>query len=45
MQYHNLHGLKGLDFKPNKFGYEFFNMGLMLMNQSFYDVIQKMPAH
>ena len=44
MQYHNLHGVKGLDFKPNKFGYEFFNMGLMLMNQSFYDIIQRMPA-
>lgn len=36
MQYHNLHGKRGLDFKPDKFGYEFYNMGLMLMNQSFY---------
>jgi hypothetical protein len=44
MQYHNLHGKKRLDFKPNKFGYEFYNMGLMLMNQSFHDYI-KMPAH
>jgi len=43
MQYHSLHGKKGLDFKPNKLGYEFFNMGLMLMNQSFYDYIN-MPA-
>jgi hypothetical protein len=43
MQYHGIHGKKGLDFKPNKFGYEFYNMGLMLMNQSFYDYV-KMPA-
>lgn len=43
MQYHNLHGKKGLDFKPNKLGYEFFNMGLMLMNQSFFDYIN-MPS-
>ena len=43
MQYHGIHGKKGLDFKPNKFGYEFYNMGMMLMNQSFYDYV-KMPA-
>jgi len=43
MQYQPLHGKKGLDFKPNNLGYEFFNMGLMLMNQSFHDYI-KMPA-
>ena len=43
MQYQPLHGKKGLDFKPNSLGYEFFNMGLMLMNQSFHDYI-KMPA-
>lgn len=43
MQYHNLHGKRGLDFKPNKLGYEFYNMGLMLLNQSFYEYIN-MPA-
>jgi len=31
------------NFKPNNLGYEFFNMGLMVMNQSFYNHIG-MPA-
>jgi hypothetical protein len=33
MQYELLHMKKQkIDFKPNKFGYEFYNMGMMLMN-------------
>jgi len=32
MQYGNLHGRSSLDFKPNEFGFEFFNMGLILLN-------------
>ena len=40
MQYSNLHGHKA-DFKPNKLGFEFYNMGLMLMNKS---IVQKMKA-
>ena len=46
MQYHNLHNPKKLstmDFKPNAFGYEFYNMGMMLMNKSFHKHIN-MPA-
>ena len=31
MQYAQLHN-RGLDFKPNERGYEFFNMGMMLIN-------------
>lgn len=31
MQYHTLHN-KGICFKPDSFGYEFFNMGLILIN-------------
>lgn len=31
MQYRNLHN-KGIDFKPDVFGYEFFNMGMILIN-------------
>lgn len=33
MQYETLHD-KVADFNPNKFGYEFINMGLMVMNKS-----------
>ena len=33
MQYESLHS-KVADFTPNKFGYEFMNMGLMVMNKS-----------
>lgn len=33
MQYGHLHSNKS-DFKPNKLGFEFYNMGLMLMNKS-----------
>lgn len=33
MQYGKLHGK--VDFMPNRFGYEFFNMGMMVMNKSF----------
>ena len=33
MQYANLHNKKA-DFKPNNLGFEFYNMGLMLMNKS-----------
>ena len=35
MQYHQLH-LKNVDFKPNKFGYEFFNMGMILLNTNLF---------
>ena len=31
MQYAQLHN-RGLDFKPNNLGYEFFNMGMILLN-------------
>lgn len=31
MQYHELQK-KGIDFKPNDLGYEFFNMGMILLN-------------
>ena len=34
MQYDILHKNHGVDFKPNNLGYEFFNMGLMVMNKS-----------
>ena len=33
MQYGHLHSNKS-DFKPNRLGFEFYNMGLMLMNKS-----------
>ena len=33
MQYHGLQ-TQGIDFKPDKKGYEFFNMGLILINSS-----------
>jgi len=32
MQYDYLHKHKKVDFKPNRLGYEFFNMGLMVLN-------------
>lgn len=32
MQYDSLHKIKKIDFKPNDLGYEFFNMGLILLN-------------
>lgn len=35
MQYEVLHK-RGLDFKPNKYGYEFFNMGLILLNSKLF---------
>lgn len=35
MQYAQLHN-RGLDFKPNKRGYEFFNMGLILLNSKLF---------
>lgn len=38
MQYHKLHGKSG-DYKPNNLGYEFYNMGMMLMNKSFHSYI------
>lgn len=34
MQYGMSHGKNGMDFKPNELGFEFFNMGLILMNSS-----------
>ena len=44
MQYQPLHNpVKNIDFKPNALGYEFFNMGMMLMNKSFHNYIN-MPA-
>ena len=46
MQYHTLHkvlnsGWVTVDFKPNDLGYEFYNMGMMLMNKSIYDYINQ----
>jgi hypothetical protein len=32
MQYHTLHTNRKIDFKPNRLGYEFFNMGMILIN-------------
>lgn len=32
MQYHILHTRQGVDFAPNNYGYEFFNMGMILIN-------------
>lgn len=44
MQYSTLHNPKaGLDFTPNKLGYEFFNMGLMVMNRSLLSYINGTP--
>lgn len=36
MQYGNLHSNK-LDFKPNKLGFEFFNMGMILINSDKFE--------
>ena len=36
MQYELLHHHKGIDFKPNRYGYEFFNMGLILLNSELF---------
>lgn len=45
MQYHNLQNpMEHMDFKPSRLGYEFFNMGVMLMNRSFHESFIKMPA-
>ena len=35
MQYAQLHN-RGLDFKPNHLGYEFFNMGMILLNSELF---------
>ena len=32
MQYNNLHSAEKLDFKPNQLGFEFFNMGMIVIN-------------
>ena len=32
MQYHILHTRNNIDFNPNKYGYEFFNMGMIVIN-------------
>jgi len=36
MQYEYLHKQKKIDFKPNKLGYEFFNMGMILINSALF---------
>lgn len=36
MQYHSLHTVKNINFKPNKLGYEFFNMGMILLNSQLF---------
>jgi len=41
MQYQSLHGK--VDFNPGKHGFEFYNMGLMVMNKSIYKYINQ-PA-
>ena len=35
MQYGNLHN-NGLDFKPNRYGFEFFNMGMIVINSELF---------
>jgi len=40
MQYSKLHS-NSSDFKPNQLGFEFYNMGMMLMNKS---IVKKMKA-
>ena len=32
MQYHVLHTRHNIDFKPNNYGYEFYNMGMIVIN-------------
>ena len=45
MQYRQLHG-RGLDFKPNEHGYEFFNMGMILLNsQQFKPYLKGQSPH
>ena len=44
MQYSNLHN-KSLDFSPNNLGYEFYNMGLMVMNKSITKYLKGQTAH
>ena len=39
MQYETLHG-KVADFTPNKLGYEFMNMGLMVMNKKIHKYLR-----
>lgn len=34
MQYDYLHKNKGVDFKPDRLGYEFFNMGMIVLNSA-----------
>lgn len=41
-QYESLHS-QNADFKPNKYGYEFYNMGLMVMNKSITKYINGTP--
>lgn len=45
MQYHPLHK-KGIDFKPNQHGYEFFNMGMIVLNcKQFKPYLNDQSAH
>ena len=45
MQYHQLHQ-RGLDFKPNRYGYEFFNMGMILLNsKQFKPYLKEQSPH
>jgi hypothetical protein len=39
MQYSRLHNKRGSDYKPNDLGYEFFNMGMILLNKSFHEYV------
>lgn len=43
MQYAQLHNNK-IDFKPNQLGFEFYNMGLMLMNKSITNYMKAKTA-
>lgn len=36
MQYETLHHHSQIDFKPDRYGYEFFNMGLILLNSKLF---------
>ena len=36
MQYGQLHGKDGLDFKPTERGFEFFNMGMIMINSQLF---------
>lgn len=44
MQYAILHNNKA-DFKPNRLGFEFYNMGLMVMNKSIIKYLKGQTAH